>query len=125
MWTHIQRVSPEQHTQSASLSLNSFSILFLSEECHPLTDNSITLLFGRLRKRAGITRKGVGPALLRDTFAMGRLQAGVDLAIVRELLGQEESVLVKRSLWMSNEAKGVDNHVKEQTGMSATLSIWT
>src|SRR5450631_507793 len=41
----------------------------------------------------------------------------------RELLGQEESALVKRSLWMSNEAKGVDNHAKEQTGMSATLNV--
>jgi site-specific recombinase XerD len=44
--------------------------LFLSEAGHPLTTNGIALLFGRLRKRAGITRKGVGPALLRETFAV-------------------------------------------------------
>jgi site-specific recombinase XerD len=36
--------------------------LFLSEAGHPLTTNGIALLFGRLRKRAGITRKRVGPA---------------------------------------------------------------
>ena len=35
--------------------------LFLSEAGHPLTANGITLLFGRLRKRAGITRKGAIP----------------------------------------------------------------
>jgi hypothetical protein len=39
------------------------------------------------------------------------------------LRGQEESTLVKRSLWMSNEARGVDNHAKEQPGMSATLNV--
>jgi site-specific recombinase XerD len=44
--------------------------LFLSEAGHPLTANGIALLFGRLRKRAGITRKGIGPALLRETFAV-------------------------------------------------------
>jgi site-specific recombinase XerD len=93
--------------------------LFLSEAGHPLTTNGIALLFGRLRKRAGITRKSVSPALLRDTFAMRCLQAGVDLSIVRELLGQEESALVKRFLWMSHDARRVDDTAKEQTVMSA------
>jgi site-specific recombinase XerD len=97
--------------------------LFLSEAGHPLTTNGIALLFGRLRKRAGITRKRVSPTLLRDTFAMRCLQAGVDLSIVRELLGQEESALVKRFLWMSNEARGVDDNAKEQRGMSAALKV--
>jgi site-specific recombinase XerD len=87
--------------------------LFLSEAGHPLTTNGIALLFGRLRKRAGITRKSVSPALLRDTFAMRCLQARGDLSIVRELLGQEESALVKRFLWMSHDARVVDDNAKE------------
>jgi site-specific recombinase XerD len=78
--------------------------LFLSEAGRPLTDNGIALLFGRLRKRAGITRKDVGASLLRDTFAMQYLQAGGDRFLLRELLGQEESAAVKRSLRRSEEA---------------------
>jgi site-specific recombinase XerD len=77
--------------------------LFVSETGRPLTDNGIALLFGRLRKRAGITRKGVNPSLLRDTFAVRYLQAGGDLCTLLELLGQEESAVVKCYLRMSNE----------------------
>ncbi|GER86514.1 hypothetical protein KDW_06760 [Dictyobacter vulcani] len=76
--------------------------LFLSETGHPFTSNGIALLFGRLRKRAGIMRKEVGPVLLRDTFAVRYLQAGGDLFTLREQLGQEESVVVKRYLSMSD-----------------------
>lgn len=65
--------------------------LFLSEAGRPLTKSGITLLFDRLRKRAGITRKGVGPTLLRESFAMRYLQAGGDLSTLWELLGQKES----------------------------------
>ncbi len=38
--------------------------LFLSEVGHPLTDNGISQLFGRLRKRAGMTEEHVTPSLL-------------------------------------------------------------
>ncbi len=80
--------------------------LFLSETGRPLTDNGIELLFGRLRKRAGITRKRVSPALLRDTFAVRYLQAGGDLFALRELLGQQESATVKRFLRINEEVSG-------------------
>jgi integrase/recombinase XerD len=83
--------------------------LFLSEAGRRLTDNGITLLFGRLRKRAGITRKDVGASLLRDTFAMQYLQAGGDRFLLWELLGQEESAAVKRSLRRSEEVSLVDS----------------
>ncbi|EFH86194.1 integrase family protein [Ktedonobacter racemifer DSM 44963] len=75
--------------------------LFLSKTGHPLTSNGIALLFGRLRKQAGITRKEVGPVLLRDTFAVRYLQEGGDLLTLRQQLGQEESAVVKRHLGMS------------------------
>ncbi|GHO96466.1 hypothetical protein KSF_065140 [Reticulibacter mediterranei] len=67
--------------------------LFLSEADRPLTKSRITLLFDRLKQRAGITRKGVGPALLRESFAMRYLQTGGDLDALWELLGQKESLL--------------------------------
>jgi site-specific recombinase XerD len=78
--------------------------LFVAETGRPLTENGIALLFGRLRKRAGITRKEVNPTLLRDSFAVRYLRAGGDLFTLRELLGQEESAVVKRSLWMREKS---------------------
>jgi integrase/recombinase XerD len=80
--------------------------LFVSETGRPLTENGIALLFGRLRKRAGITRKDVNPTLLRDSFAVRYLQAGGDLFTLRELLGQEESAVVKRSLQIHEKVFG-------------------
>jgi site-specific recombinase XerD len=73
--------------------------LFLSETGRPLTKNGIALLFSRLRKRAGISRKGINPSLLREGFALRFLQTGGDPLILQELLGYSEqatSVRYKR-----------------------------
>jgi site-specific recombinase XerD len=67
--------------------------LFLSETGRPLTKNGIAHLFGRLRKRAEITRKGITTALLRESFAVRYLRAGGDLDTLQELLGQQGSLL--------------------------------
>jgi site-specific recombinase XerD len=75
--------------------------LFVSETGRPLTENAIALLFGRLRKRAEIRRKDVNPTVLCESFAVRYLQAGGDVFTLRELLGQEESAVVKRYLRMS------------------------
>jgi Site-specific recombinase XerD len=61
--------------------------LFLSERYQPLTSNAITLLFGRLKTRAGITEKRVCPSALRDTFAVRYLQSGGKLETLCEILG--------------------------------------
>lgn len=74
--------------------------LFLSEAGRPFTKSGITLLFDRLRQRAGITRKGVGPALLRENFAMRYLQTGGDLCTLWDLLGQKKSTSFQRYLQM-------------------------
>jgi site-specific recombinase XerD len=52
--------------------------LFLSETRCPLTKNGMALLFSRLRKRAGISRKGVNPSTSRGVArcARRRRQAG-------------------------------------------------
>jgi len=67
-------------------------VLFLSETGHPLTKSGVNLLFARLRERAGITRKGVTAALLRESFAVRYLRAGGDLDTLQELLGQQGSL---------------------------------
>lgn len=61
--------------------------LFLSETGRPLTKNGVVLLFGRLRKRAGMRRKSVNPSLLRESFALRYLQTGGEPFILQELLG--------------------------------------
>jgi site-specific recombinase XerD len=63
------------------------TLLFLSETYHPLTINALTLLFGRLRKRAGMTEEQVTPSLLRETFAVHYLQAGGEPEALRAILG--------------------------------------
>ena len=46
--------------------------------------------------------KELGSSLLRDSFAVRYLQAGGDLFTLRELLGHEESIRVKRVLGMNS-----------------------
>ena len=70
--------------------------LLLTEWLHPLTRNSLTLLFKRLSQRAGFTRTPICPSMLRDTYAIRFLQAGGGLAALREQLGVAGVASVKR-----------------------------
>lgn len=77
--------------------------LFLSEAGGPLTKSGIALIFGRIRRRAGIRRKAVSPVQLRENFAMRYLRTGGDLDTLGELLGQKESALFQHYVQMSEE----------------------
>jgi site-specific recombinase XerD len=70
--------------------------LFLSEWYQPLTKNAITLLFVRLRKRAGMSDQNVTPTALRDTFAVRYLRAGGKLENLCEVLGLTDVAALKR-----------------------------
>ena len=70
--------------------------LFLSEWYQPLSINGITLLFGRIKERAGIREKSVSPSVLRDTFAVRYLQGGGKLEALRDLLGLRDLEALKR-----------------------------
>ena len=70
--------------------------LLLTERRHPLTRNSIFLLFNRLSQRAGFTRKPICPSMLRDTYAIRLVQAGGGLTALREQLGVVDLASVKR-----------------------------
>jgi hypothetical protein len=80
--------------------------LFLSEWYQPLTDNTLTLLFDRLKKRAGISEKPVSPSVLRDTFAMRYLQAGGELEALRDILGLANVAALKRYERRSRQKSG-------------------
>jgi site-specific recombinase XerD len=70
--------------------------LLLTERRHPLTKNSLTLLFKRLSQRAGFTRAPICPSMLRDTYATRFLQAGGELAALQEQLGVTDLASAKR-----------------------------
>ena len=70
--------------------------LLLTERRHPLTRNSLTLLFKRLSQRAGFTRTTISPSMLRDTYAIRFVQAGGGPAALREQLGVAALASVKR-----------------------------
>ena len=70
--------------------------LLLTERRHPLTRNSLTLLFKRLSQRAGFTRRPICPSMLRDTYAISFMQAGGGPAALQEQLGVAALASVKR-----------------------------
>ena len=80
--------------------------LFLTETGHPLTKGAIGLLFGRLRKRVGMSRKEIRASLLRNNFAMRYLQTGGDQQTLLELLGQQKSVVITCCVRMNDETMG-------------------
>jgi integrase/recombinase XerD len=76
--------------------------LFLSETRMALTVNGVTLLFARIRKRAGITEKRISPHILRHTFAIRYLMLGNDPFSLQELLGHEDLSTVRLYMHMND-----------------------
>jgi site-specific recombinase XerD len=87
--------------------------LFLSEWYRPLTSNSLTLLFDRLWKRAGISDKPVSPSVLRDTFAVRFLQAGGELDGLGSVLGLRDKAALKRYAQVSAQKEPAEEHPSE------------
>jgi site-specific recombinase XerD len=79
--------------------------LLLTERRHPLTKNSLGLLFQRLSLRAGFTRSPICPSMLRDTYAIRFLQEGGELEALREHLGVTCLSSVKRYQHFSEQRK--------------------
>ena len=61
--------------------------LFGSKGKQPLTRNGVTMVFARLRTRAGISDIAMSPQMLRHSFALRYLQAGGNPRGLQELLG--------------------------------------
>jgi site-specific recombinase XerD len=72
--------------------------LFLSETGRPLTKSAVALVFNRLRKRAGVSRKNIRASLVRESFAVRYLRTGGDRQILLELLGQQKSAIIPCSV---------------------------
>jgi site-specific recombinase XerD len=76
--------------------LEARDLLLLTERRHPLTRNSLTLLFKRLSQRAGFIRTPICSSMLRDTYAIRFVQAGGGPAALQEQLGVAALASVKR-----------------------------
>ncbi len=63
----------------------------------------MTLLFARLRKRAGITGKRISAHIFRHTFAIRYLKLGNDPFSLQELLGHEDLSTVRLYMHMNDD----------------------
>lgn len=86
-----------------SASAEAQEALLLTEVLHPLTTNSLTLLFGRLNQRAGLTTKPINPSMLRGTDAVHFLQAGGDLQVLQEQLDLVDPASIRRYRYFSED----------------------
>jgi len=72
--------------------------LFGSAGKQPLTRNGVTMVFARLRTRAGLSDTTFSPQVLRHSFALRYLQAGGNPRGLQELLGYEGMAPVRQYL---------------------------
>jgi site-specific recombinase XerD len=72
--------------------------LFGSKGKQPLTKNGVTMVFVRLRDRAGINGTRISPQMLRHSFALRYLQAGGNPRGLQELMGYEGTAPVRQYL---------------------------
>ncbi len=99
---YLDRYRPDEQELEAWGSLGE-DHLFLAETRKPLTKNAVTLLFARLKKRAGISGKRISPHIFRHTFAIRYLKLGRDPFSLQELLGHEDMATVKLYMHMCDE----------------------
>jgi integrase/recombinase XerD len=69
------------------LAVKGSDILFLSKTGRPLTKNILGYLLRRYAEKAGLSKNGMHPHILRHACATHLLRAGADIRYVQELLG--------------------------------------
>ena len=72
--------------------------LFGSKGKQPLTRNGVSMVFTRLRTRAGIGETTMSPQMLRHSFALRYLQAGGNPRGLQELMGYEGMAPIRQYL---------------------------
>lgn len=85
------------------------SAVFLQRDLSPVTDNTLRLMFRRLKIQSAIPR--LRAHLLRHTFATSFLQQGGDMYTLQQILGHTSLEMVKRYVHFTPE-KLRSNHAK-------------
>lgn len=85
--------------------------LWLNDEGHRLSANSITTMVERLKKRGGITSDGLVHRF-RHYFATRYLEAGGNISSLRLLLGHESFAMVLHYTRLINARRAVDEHAE-------------
>jgi site-specific recombinase XerD len=75
------------HAARPKLAVKGSDILFLSKTGRPLTKNILGYLLRRYAEKAGLSKNGMHPHILRHACATHLLRAGADIRYVQELLG--------------------------------------
>jgi site-specific recombinase XerD len=72
--------------------------LFGARGKQPLSKNGVSMVFARLRKRAGVSASTITPQSLRHSFALRYLQTGGDPHGLQELMGYEGMAPIRHYL---------------------------
>jgi site-specific recombinase XerD len=72
--------------------------LFGAKGKQPLSKNGVSMIFARLRNRAGVSASTISPQSLRHSFALRYLQAGGDPHGLQELMGYEGMAPIRHYL---------------------------
>ncbi len=81
---------------------------FLTVDGDPITENTVTMLFARLRKKTGIER--LHPHLLRHTFATSYLVAGGDVFTLQHILGHTTLEMTRRYVSLASSQVSIQQH---------------
>jgi len=75
------------HAARPKLAIKENGILFISKNGRALTKNLLGYLLRRYAEKAGLSKNGMHPHILRHACATHLLRAGADIRYVQELLG--------------------------------------
>ncbi len=101
LWNYIERIRPEP-------AIIGCDKLFLSSDGHPITANTIKLVFSRLAKKSGVKR--LHCHLCRHTFAINYLLNGGDIFSLREILGHTTLEMVNHYLHFTRSQITAQHH---------------
>jgi len=101
LWSYVTVVRPK----AASGDCDN---LFLSSSGHPITVNTIKLVFSRLAKTSGVAR--LHAHLCRHTFAINYLLNGGDIFSLQEILGHTTLEMVRHYVHFTSSQVAAQHH---------------
>ena len=101
LWSYIDKVRPEP-------AIPDCSNLFLTTDGHPISVNTIKLLFTRLARGSGVKR--LHAHLCRHTFAINYLLNGGDIFSLKEILGHTTLEMVNHYVHFTNSQITAQHH---------------